>query len=325
MGHARRDSCESGRRFLIVELPGLDAWRLRMTVQRESSVLQDGRRDSTGRRARTCAEMERLSAAVIVNADDWGRDAATTNRSLECFQRGTVSSVSGMVFMEDSERAAALARLHGVDSGLHLNFTLAFSAASCSARLKEHQGKIARFLGAHRFASAVYHPGLAASFEYVVSRQLDEYERLYGAPARRVDGHHHMHLCANVVRQKLLPEGIIVRRNLSFRPGEKGTLNRFYRNHLDARIARRHRLTDYFFDLLPLEPPSRLVGILELADRFDVEVETHPIRDEEFRFLVDEGLSRYAGEVVISRGYVLRFCRQSDGFSTASLTQQALR
>ena len=46
----------------------------------------------------------------------------------------------------------------------------------------------------------VYHPGLASSFEYVVKAQLEEYERLYGAPANRVDGHHHMHLCANVVK-----------------------------------------------------------------------------------------------------------------------------
>jgi len=206
-----------------------------------------------------------------------------------------------------------------------LNFTLAFTAVSCSSRLKEHQGRIARFLAAHRLATAVYHPGLAASFEYVVNRQFDEYERLYGAPAGRVDGHHHMHLCANVVRKKLLPEGIIVRRNLSFRHGEKSALNRLYRNHLDARLARRHRLTDYFFDLLPLEPRSRLTAILDLANRFDVEVETHPAREEEYRFLMDGGLSRYEGDVCLSRGYLLRFSKPSYGFGSWVLTQRAMK
>jgi hypothetical protein len=271
------------------------------------------------------ADVEWSSAAVIVNADDWGRDSATTDRTLECFQRGAVSSVSAMVFMEDSERASALARLHGVDAGLHLNFTLAYSATNCSSRLREHQEKLARFLSAHRLSPVVYHPGRAESFEYVVKAQFDEYERLYGAPACRADGHHHMHLCANVSRQKLLPEGIIVRRNLSFGPGENGFLNRAYRRLQDQRLARRHRMTDFFFDLQPIEPRHRLAGILELGDRFDVEIETHPFREEEYRFLVDGGLSRCAGNAAVSRGYILRFNKSGCNIGNATLTQQALR
>ena len=265
------------------------------------------------------------SAVVIVNADDWGRDCATTERTLECVQRGAVSSVSAMVFMEDSERAAALARLHGVDAGLHLNFTLAYSATNCSSRLREHQGRLARFLGAHRLAPFVYHPGLAESFEYVVKAQFDEYERIYGVPADRADGHHHMHLCANVSRQRLLPEGIIVRRNLSFGPGEKGYLNRAYRRMQDQRLACRHRLTGFFFDLQPIEPRHRLSGILDLADRFDIEVETHPIREEEYKFLIDGGFSRCAGSAAASKGYILRFNKSGCNIGNATLTQQALR
>jgi hypothetical protein len=46
---------------------------------------------------------------------------------------------------------------------------------------------------------------------------------------------------------------------------------------------------------------------LELAYRFDIEVETHPIRDEEYRFLVDGELMRCLGSVAVSRGYILRF------------------
>jgi hypothetical protein len=269
--------------------------------------------------------LAKSGAAIIVNADDWGRDGATTDRTLECCRRGAVSSVSAMVFMEDSERAAALARLHGIDAGLHLNFTLAYSAASCPARLREHQGQLARFLRSHRLAPAMYHPGLATSFEYVVKAQLDEYERLFAVPTGRVDGHHHMHLSMNVATQKLLPEGIVVRRNLSFRPGEKGYLNRAYRRLQDQRLARRHRLTDFFFDLRPIEPRHRFSGILELAYRFDVEVETHPIREEEYRFLVDEELLRCGSGVTVSRGYILRFCKSTYGFGNATSTQQALR
>ena len=60
----------------------------------------------------------------------------------------------------------------------------------------------------------------------------------------------------------------IVRRNLILRPGEKGYLNRFYRRWQDRRLARRHRMTDFFFDLQPLEPRNRLAEILRTCDAF---------------------------------------------------------
>ena len=59
----------------------------------------------------------------MINADDWGRDAQTTDRTFECFHHGALSSASGMVFMEDSERAAAIAIEHRFDIGLHLKFS----------------------------------------------------------------------------------------------------------------------------------------------------------------------------------------------------------
>jgi hypothetical protein len=54
---------------------------------------------------------------LIINADDWGRDDRTTTRNLECFRRRVLSSASGMVFMEDSERAANIAQDQGLDIG----------------------------------------------------------------------------------------------------------------------------------------------------------------------------------------------------------------
>ena len=245
-------------------------------------------------------------AGVIINADDWGRDRQNTDLALECVLRGAVSSVSAMVFMEGSERSAALAREHGVDCGLHLNLTTPFSAPQVSSKLQEHQSRLTGFLRSHRLASAVYHPFLASSFEYVTRAQLEEFERLYGFPASRMDGHHHMHLCANVIAQKLLPAGTIVRRSFSFEPGEKSAVNRWYRARQDKRVARRHRMADFFFSLPPLEPPTRLEKIFNLALRADVEVETHPVNPGEYSFLTGEELVRYAGAVGVSHGYRLR-------------------
>jgi hypothetical protein len=140
---------------------------------------------------------------LIVNADDWGRSEEITDKQFDCLRCGAVSSVSAMVFMPDSERAAAMAREHGVDAGLHLNFTSAFLAANCTPRLLEKQRAVAHFLAGSAFARGIYNPFLAHAFEYVVSAQIEEYTRLYGAGPERLDGHHHMHLAANVHLRRL--------------------------------------------------------------------------------------------------------------------------
>jgi len=228
--------------------------------------------------------MELQLGALIVNADDWGRDRDTTERIAECARHGSISSVSAMVFMEDSERSAAMARDHGIDCGLHLNLTTAFSSG-VPPRLLEHQARIARYLRSHRVAPALFHPGLTSSFAYVVASQLDEFRRLYGASPERIDGHHHMHLCANIVFGQMLPNAIMVRRNFSFRPGEKSWVNRRYRCLIDYLLKRRHRVTDFFFCLPPMEPESRLQQIFSLARQFVVELETHPVKPDEYKFL----------------------------------------
>jgi chitin disaccharide deacetylase len=242
------------------------------------------------------------SGSLIINADDWGRSRETTDRTLECWERGSITSVSAMMFMEDSIRAAALARERGIDVGLHLNFTTPFSGGSHPARLGEHQQGIGRRLRRHRFAQVMFHPDLIRSFEYVVSAQLEEFRRLYGRAPQRLDGHHHMHLCANVLLGGLLPRGTIARRSFSFDRGEKSFANRFWRRAIDRFLSRRHALTDFFFSITPLAPTERLERIVSLSSRFVVEVETHPVNPEEYRFLY-EGIVREISGCEIASGF----------------------
>ena len=255
--------------------------------------------------ATTRSQEARHAGRLIVNADDWGRDRETTDRTRDCLVLGTVSSVSAMVFMEDSERAAAMARGRGIDAGLHLNFTAPFSSADCPAQLAEYQRKLAAYLRRHPLARVIFHPGLAASFEYVVAAQLDEFRRLYGIEPGRLDGHHHMHLCVNVILGGLLPPGTLVRRNFSFQRGEKNWANRFYRKLQDRRLARRHRLADFLFSLAPFQPPERLQRIFSLAREFVVEVETHPINLGEYRFLTGGEVFRWAGDIPIATRFAV--------------------
>ena len=262
-------------------------------------------------------------ARVMVNADDWGATAAITNRILDCILQGAVSSASAMVFMADSERAAALALEHGVDAGLHLNLTQPFTAKDVPPQLQEEQARLARYLRGGRRGMVLANPLLARSFEYVVKAQLEEFERRYGRKPRRIDGHHHAHLCANVQSQKLLPEGVIVRRNFTFEPGEKSWVNLRYRAMQDRRLAQRHGITDYFFNLVPLNE-TRLRKILKRSLDADVEIECHPEREEEYRFLMAGGLGRPGYDVTVMPSYRLGL-RERPGTGRAAMSSAKVK
>ena len=145
----------------------------------------------------------------------------------------------------------------------------------------------------HRLAPVVFHPGLTGSFEYLVKSQIDEFARVYGSTPQRIDGHHHVHLCANVLLANLLPPGGVVRRNFSFRRGEKSAVNRAYRAVIDSLLARRHRLVDFLFALPPVHAPDHLRRMCGLAAHAIVEVEVHAIRPDEYRFLTSGELFRW--------------------------------
>jgi predicted glycoside hydrolase/deacetylase ChbG (UPF0249 family) len=247
----------------------------------------------------------RGAGTLIVNADDWGRDRETTDRTRDCIERGTLSSVSAMVFMTDSERAAEIACARKMDVGIHLNFTSPFTMPGPHAALSEHQARVAAYLQKHRFAQALFHPALTESFRYCVAAQVEEFARLYGITPRRYDGHHHMHLCANVVLARLLPAGTVVRRNFSFRAGDKSLMNRTYRWALDQILARSHTMTDRFFSLSPVQPVDRLQKIFAMARGLVVEVGTHPVKPEEYHFLTSEKVFKAAGDIDIAPAYIV--------------------
>lgn len=226
---------------------------------------------------------------LIVNADDWGRSVAETDAALKCFRERRVTSVSAMVFMQDSERAAKLAKDYELDDvGLHLNFSEEFTDRNCPETLKEHHGRIIRFLRRNKYAQFLYNPFLRKAFAYCYQAQVAEFVRLFGKSPSHIDGHHHLHLCANVLLSNLIPIGMKIRRNFSFRPGEKSRLNRAYRALVDSWLARRYQLTDYFFDLTQCIEQRKLDQVAALAKSSRVELMTHPVVSGEEEYLMSD-------------------------------------
>jgi hypothetical protein len=226
-----------------------------------------------------------------------------------------------MMFMEDSEHAAETALSQGIAAGLHLNFTTAFT--SSSSRLLNEQQRLAQYLTS-RAARVIFHPGLRSSFEYVASAQLDEFRRLYGGEPDHVDGHHHMHLCANVLLDQLIPPGVVVRPHFSYEPGEKHLRNGLFRRFTRPLLARRYRSPQYFFSLWPLTPQTRLEYIFSFARRFVVEVAAHPFRMDEYSFLTGDEFFKLTSGVRIASG-LERISLQADasGIISGKLPQTA--
>jgi predicted glycoside hydrolase/deacetylase ChbG (UPF0249 family) len=241
---------------------------------------------------------------LIINADDWGRSVAETNAAFRCYKAGRITSVSAMVFMEDSERAAELARENELDVGLHLNFAERFTAGKSPGLLGEHQSRLVRFLMRNKYSPLLYNPFLRIAFSYSYQAQAGEFVRLFGRPPSHIDGHHHMHLCANLLLSKVIPAGTKMRRNFSFWPGEKSLLNRAYRGLVDRSLARRYRLADYFFDLTQCIQEKKLHRLTALAKSRNVELMTHPVVQREAEYLMSDEFQETLQRLEIG-GYAL--------------------
>ena len=225
---------------------------------------------------------------IIVNADDWGRTRTETDAALFCYKEGRITSVSAMVFMEDSGRAADLAKDAGIDVGLPLNLSQRFTGKGRAGLLQGYHNRIVHYLTLNKYAFLFYSPALRKQFRYVYQAQIEEFLRLYGKPPSHIDGHHHMHLCTNMLLDRVIPIREKVRRNFSFWPGEKSILNRMYRRLVDLWLTNRYFVTDYFFALSQFLQISRLMRVSELSKVATVELMTHPANAKEYACLMSD-------------------------------------
>lgn len=222
---------------------------------------------------------------LYVNADDFGWTKDITNRILRCYRQRKIHAASAMTFMKDSERAADLARQNGLPVGLHLNFTQDFTGETVTSTLRDHHRPVAAYLKARKINQILFNPFLRHSFDYVFRAQWEEFHRLYEKDPTRIDGHHHMHLCMNMLASGKLPKGIKIRRNFTFRPGEKDLLNLLYRYLVDRWLTSRFLCTDFFYSMAPINQ-GILKRLVLMSKSSDVELMVHPGVKEEYLYLL---------------------------------------
>jgi predicted glycoside hydrolase/deacetylase ChbG (UPF0249 family) len=225
---------------------------------------------------------------LIVNADDFGRNIATTNNIVICFRENCITSTSAMVFMQDSERAACVALEHNLEVGLHLNLDEQFTGTAPTALLRGYLDRVGTFLTRSKFSQVIYNPMLQKQFEYLFNAEYEEFLRLYRRPPSHINGHHHMHLCSNVLLGKIIPDGSRVRRSFTFERGERHIANRLYRRFVDCVVKRRFITTDMFFAVVLSEQLSTLKKHIELAKNHNVELMVHLSSQREFEYLMQQ-------------------------------------
>lgn len=240
-----------------------------------------------------------VGALLIVNADDWGLDQATTDAIQLCFDVGAVTSVSAMVFMAGSQSASALARERGVPAGLHVNLTEPFSARAVDSAVRARQAKLVEYFSGPNWRRWGVSPALFREVERAIAEQLEEFRRLYGREPSHLDGHEHIHQSLGVLAARTIPAGVKMRPSFTFQAGEKSWSNRSVRALLNCMLRTRFRAPRYFFSIRDIHPAlggSGLEEKLALAGGSTVEVMTHPAWDDEREILLDPAWRELIGQ-----------------------------
>lgn len=233
---------------------------------------------------------------LIVNADDWGHDRATTDAIADCYRQRRISSASAMVFMEDSERAARVASELELPTGLHLNLTEPFSAESVPQPVRQRQlGAVRVFrVPQRRLRRWVYDPTIQSRTIAWINDQVTEYTTLYRIEPRHVDGHQHVHVSPNVALSRALPDGASLRNFVDF-PGAEQVPRLALRSLRRRMLSMHRRSTAFFYDLRALHPilgGQHIDDVLRVSRSRPVELMVHPGRPEELELLLSESWRR---------------------------------
>lgn len=239
---------------------------------------------------------------LIVNADDWGYNMATTDAIATAFRAGRVTSASAMVFMHDSERAAALADQESLPVGLHLNLMERYTAERVARAIRRRQELVVSSFQVSQRPRWLADWKLSPRVRQCLEDQIDEFTHLYATAPTHVDGHQHGHLSTPVLRSLARDPRPSVRCSFTFRRGEKSALNRALRFTLNRYIRTRFHSTDRFYSIRALHPRLGgygLEGALAESHRVDVEIMVHPGLRDELEILMSDDWSRMLAGVPV--------------------------
>jgi chitin disaccharide deacetylase len=123
-----------------------------------------------------------VGTRLILNADDYGLDAAVDGAILALAERGSISSTSAMVLSPSWSEAARRLADAPLDKGLHLDLTSPFAETPFADK------PLPRLI-ATAFARRLDRRAIRLT----IDRQLQLFDGAMRHPPHFVDGHHHAH------------------------------------------------------------------------------------------------------------------------------------
>ncbi len=225
---------------------------------------------------------------LIINADDWGMSQLVTDNILNCYINSRITSTTAMMFMNDTERSAELALLYNIPVGLHLNLTDIFTGNVKDSRLVMSHKKICKYYRGNKYSEVIYNPKIIEDLKYSFKLQYEEFIRFYKKPPTHIDGHHHLHLSANIFISNTITKGIKVRRGFSLDDKRVKFMNRIYHCIVNLLFLRKYVCTDYFYGVTCNIDEMFLREIIEKSKRFDVEIMVHPGVPDDYIYLNGE-------------------------------------
>jgi len=231
---------------------------------------------------------------VILNADDFGLSLDTVETTIECFERGAITSATIMPAMPSTREALEFAAAHpDFGFGVHLTFVGGAGERPVSPpdRIPSLVGDDGAFLSARDARLRALAGRLdVGEIERECKAQIDVV-RAAGVAVSHVDSHKHMHKFApfRAALLRVLPTYRIahVRAVQDIYLRWPLTSPTYWLGRRWGRWIRRDwTTTDHFFMPTADEGedwPARLVHVLEALPGRTVEIGVHPGRDEPWR------------------------------------------
>ena len=227
-----------------------------------------------------------MPASLIVNADDFGMDAETVGATIECFERGALTSATVMPNMPATDEAVAFARGHPEFSfGVHLTFAgrgeeRPVSEPAAVQALVDADGRFppSRSVRLRAMARRVPTNQIEREMEAQIGRVRDA-----GVAISHVDSHFHIHKFGPFLAalEQVLPRFGIRR----VRAAQDWYITRQYRSPTywyggvwKHRIQRRFDTTDHFFMPTNVADAEGIEALIPRMALGTVEVGGHPGR-----------------------------------------------
>ncbi len=236
--------------------------------------------------------------ALIVNADDFGKDESVTSAICEAFEKGLIQRTTLMTNMPFAKEAMDLARKCGFDDrvGIHINLT---SGTPLTDGIKKdpvmcnEAGDFSAEFARNKKTRFFLPKDTKRHVESELRAQLDRYAEL-GGTLWHIDSHHHVHTDPSVysVLKKVIKDypvtSIRLSRNM-FRG--KNPLMRLYKTIFNTSVRKYCRVCpDYFGSAEDYR--DFLTDHPDIAKTSEVEVMVHPVYDDN-GILSDEYMDRY--------------------------------